>query len=109
MDNNIVTPEQAGAKGDGITDDFIALQKVFKSKLKVECDCFAIYKTSKPIELFSGQKITGNGATISKFSESKTGITGRTDPSGNIYDYDQDCAVVLPHGMVITVISTSKI
>lgn len=94
LDNNIVTPEQAGAKGDGITDDFIALQKVFKSKLKVECDCFAIYKTSKPIELFSGQKITGNGATISKFSESKTGITGRTDPSGNIYDYDQDCAVV---------------
>ncbi|MFX7165221.1 phage tail protein [Acinetobacter baumannii] len=94
LDNNVVTPEQAGAKGDGITDDFIALKKVFTSRLKVECDCFATYKTSKPIELFTGQKITGNGATISKYSASKTGITGRTDPAGNPYNYDQDCAVV---------------
>ncbi|MEC6035785.1 phage tail protein [Acinetobacter nosocomialis] len=94
LDNNVVTPEQAGAKGDGITDDFIALKKVFTSRLKVECDCFATYKTSKPIELFTGQKINGNGATISKYSASKTGITGRTDPAGNPYNYDQDCAVV---------------
>lgn len=94
LDNNVVTPEQAGAKGDNKTDDFEALKKVFTSRLKVECDCFATYKTSKPIELFTGQKIAGNGATISKYSASKTGITGRTDPAGNPYNYDQDCAVV---------------
>lgn len=94
LDNNVVTPEQAGAKGDNKTDDYEALKKVFTSRLKVECDCFATYKTSKPIELFTGQKIAGNGATISKYSASKTGITGRTDPAGNPYNYDQDCAVV---------------
>ncbi|EPA9105832.1 phage tail protein [Acinetobacter nosocomialis] len=94
LDNNVVTPEQAGAKGDNKTDDYEALKKVFASRLIVECNCFAIYKTSKPIELFTGQKIIGNGATISKYSASKTGITGRTDPSGNVYNYDEDCAVV---------------
>ncbi len=94
LDNNVVTPEQAGAKGDNKTDDYEALKKVFTSRLKVECDCFATYKTSKPIELFTGQKIAGNGATISKYSASTTGIKGRTDPAGNPYNYDQDCAVV---------------
>lgn len=94
VENNTVTPEQAGCKGDGASDDATPLARVFTSKYKVECDPFATYKTSKPIEFFSGQKIKGNGATISKFSASTTGIIGRTDPQGNPYNYDQDCAVV---------------
>lgn len=94
IENNTVTPEQAGCHGDNTHDDYTQLQKVLKSELKVECNPFANYRTSKPIELFSSQKIKGNGAKITKYSASTTGITGRTDPAGNLYDYDQDCAVV---------------
>lgn len=94
IENNTVTPEQAGCHGDNTHDDYAQLQKVLKSELKVECNPFANYRTSKPIELFSSQKIKGNGAKITKYSASTTGITGRTDPAGNLYDYDQDCAVV---------------
>ncbi len=94
IENNTVTPEQAGCHGDNTHDDYAQLQKVLKSELIVECYPFANYRTSKPIELFSSQKIKGNGAKITKYSASTTGITGRTDPAGNLYDYDQDCAVV---------------
>lgn len=94
IEKNTVTPEQAGCHGDNTHDDYTQLQKVLKSELKVECNPFANYRTSKPIELFSSQKIKGNGAKITKYSASTTGITGRTDPAGNLYDYDQDCAVV---------------
>lgn len=94
IENNTVTPEQAGCHGDNTHDDYAQLQKVLKSELKVECDAFANYRISKPVELFTGQKIKGNGAKITKYSSSTTGITGRTDPAGNPYNYDQDCAVV---------------
>ncbi|KCX92441.1 hypothetical protein J568_2565, partial [Acinetobacter baumannii 6112] len=82
IENNTVTPEQAGCHGDNTHDDYTQLQKVLKSELKVECNPFANYRTSKPIELFSSQKIKGNGAKITKYSSSTTGITGRTDPAG---------------------------
>lgn len=94
IENNTVTPEQAGCHGDNTHDDYAQLQKVLKSELKVECDAFANYRISKPVEMFTGQKIKGNGAKITKYSSSTTGITGRTDPAGNPYNYDQDCAVV---------------
>ncbi|KCX83420.1 hypothetical protein J568_4493, partial [Acinetobacter baumannii 6112] len=68
IENNTVTPEQAGCHGDNTHDDYTQLQKVLKSELKVECNPFANYRTSKPIELFSSQKIKGNGAKITKYS-----------------------------------------
>ncbi|KCX82183.1 putative tail fiber domain protein, partial [Acinetobacter baumannii 6112] len=61
IENNTVTPEQAGCHGDNTHDDYAQLQKVLKSELKVECDAFANYRISKPVEMFTGQKIKGNG------------------------------------------------
>ncbi|AGY48011.1 tail fiber protein [Acinetobacter phage Petty] len=89
-----VTPEMFGAVGDNTADDAIPLQKTMSCGRAIEFDKGRKYRSSKPIEMFTGQKIKGNGAKITKYTASKTGITGRTDPSGNPYDYDQDCAVV---------------
>lgn len=91
---DVVTPEIFGAVGDDTADDAIPLQKTMSCGRAVEFDKERKYRSSKPIEMFTGQKIKGNGAKITKYTASKTGITGRTDPSGNPYDYDQDCAVV---------------
>ncbi len=89
-----VTPEMFGAVGDDSADDAIPLQKTMSCGRAIELDKDRKYRSSKPIEMFSGQKVNGNGAKITKYTASKTGITGRTDPSDNPYDYDQDCAVV---------------
>ena len=89
-----VCPEMFGAVGDGVTDDAISLQKVFASGYTVECRTEAVYRTSRPIEMFDRQKVIGNRATIRKFSGSTTGITGRLGAYGGLYNYDVDCAVV---------------
>lgn len=89
-----VSPEMFGAVGDNVADDAIPLQRTMSCGRAIEFDKDRKYRSSKPIEMFTGQKIRGNGAKITKYTASKTGITGRTNPSGNPYDYDQDCAVV---------------
>lgn len=96
LNNNYVTPEMFGAKGDAASDDFLALQAAFNIKTKpVQLEA-KTYKTSKPLELYTGQIVRGSKtgqSVISKYSASKTGVTGRTNPSGSPYNYDQDCAI----------------
>lgn len=58
--NNEVTPEQAGAKGDGVSDDYIALQKVFSVQTPVSLDA-TTYLSSKPLWHDSGKVIKGTG------------------------------------------------
>ena len=92
-----ITPEMFGAKGDGVSDDYSALQAAANKKDKPQYLADKTYRTSKPVEWFSAQIIKGSkggSSKISKFSASTSGITGRTNPAGNPYDYDQDCAIV---------------
>ena len=89
-----VNPEMFCSVGDDTADDAIPLQKTMSCGRAVEFAKERKYRSSKPIEMFTGQKIKGNGAKITKYTASKTGIAGRTNPSGSPYNYDQDCAVV---------------
>lgn len=95
-----ITPTMFQAKG-GDNDDYTALTSSYQASQKYSKPYFLdkIYRTSKPLEWNTSTKIKGVSPTTSgivKYSASKTGITGRTDPNGNLYDYDQDCAVVFP-------------
>lgn len=101
--NNIVTPEQAGAKGDGVTDDYEAFTRLLRgtqidrSKGLVVQLAKATYVTTKPIEMYGAITLRGSGygnSIILKKTASKSGITGRTDPFNNPYDYDKDAAVI---------------
>ena len=103
IENNIVTPEQAGAKGDGVTDDYEAFTRLLRgtqidrSKGLVVQLAKATYVTTKPIEMYGAITLRGSGygnSIILKKTASKSGITGRTDPFNNPYDYDKDAAVI---------------
>ncbi len=103
IQNNTVTPEQAGAKGDGETDDYEAFTRLLRGTqvdqskgLKIQLNK-AVYVTTKPIEMYAGTHIKGCGYSntkILKKTNSKTGITGRTDPFNEPFDYNVDCAIV---------------
>ncbi|WP_151765995.1 phage tail fiber protein [Acinetobacter colistiniresistens] len=91
-----VTPEMFGAKADGIEDDYKSLQASLSAKKEVRLNA-KNYRTSKPLEMFTNTILKGvsqGESKIIKYSASTTGISGRTDPNGNSYNYDQDCAVV---------------
>ncbi|HAV6204996.1 TPA: hypothetical protein JI303_06660 [Acinetobacter baumannii] len=60
IENNVVTPEQAGARGDGVTDDYEALQKVLSITTPVTLSD-TTYCTSKPLWHNSGKVIRGTG------------------------------------------------
>ncbi|UYL86100.1 tail spike protein, capsular polysaccharide depolymerase [Acinetobacter phage vB_AbaM_BP10] len=93
-----ITPTMFQAKG-GDNDDYTSLTASYQASQKYSKPYFLdkIYRTSRPLEWNTSTKIKGVSPTTSgiiKYSASKTGITGRTDPNNNPYDYDQDCAVV---------------
>ncbi|HCH9020353.1 TPA: hypothetical protein NNS98_004558 [Salmonella enterica] len=93
-----ITPTMFQAKG-GDNDDYTALTASYQASQKYSKPYFLdkIYRTSRPLEWNTSTKIKGVSPTTSgiiKYSASKTGITGRTTPYNNPYDYDQDCAVV---------------
>lgn len=50
-DMNIVTPEQFGAKGDGVTDDSDAFRKAILTKKRVVCDPSKRYMFKKPVDV----------------------------------------------------------
>ena len=63
-----VTPEQFGAKGDGIADDLLALQAAMQqasaSGQSLELTAGAVYRFSSCLGLPSGLTIRGNGAVL---------------------------------------------
>lgn len=63
-----VTPEQFGAKGDGIADDLRALQAAMQqasaSGRPLELTAGAVYRFSSCLGLPSGLTIRGNGAVL---------------------------------------------
>lgn len=59
IENNEVTPEQAGAKGDG-SDDYVPLQKALSIRTPVTLSD-TTYCTSKPLWHDSGKVIRGTG------------------------------------------------
>ncbi|MDU4393285.1 MAG: hypothetical protein E7I55_04750 [Acinetobacter ursingii] len=90
-----VTPEMFGAVGDNATDDYEPLQAWAFCGRKLYAE--KKYRTSRPIELPNKVNMTGLGSdktSITKYGATTTGITGRTDPNGNPYNYDVDCTVV---------------
>ena len=63
-----ITPEQFGAKGDGIADDLRALQAAMQqasaSGRPLELTAGAVYRFSSCLGLPSGLTIQGNGAVL---------------------------------------------
>lgn len=65
--SNFSTPEEFGARGDGITDDTLAVQKAFDTRKDVEFSGTSTYLLTKPIivhESVRRQTINGNNCTI---------------------------------------------
>lgn len=64
-DIQYVTPEQFGAKGDGITDDTAAIQSAIDTQLPVVFGNNKTYICVK-FNLYNGSKLYGNGATLKR-------------------------------------------
>ncbi|MDU7561408.1 MAG: phage tail protein [Acinetobacter baumannii] len=97
VENNTVTPEQAGAKGDGITDDTIALNKVVNSDYDVSLSA-ATYVISKPVRKHKRNgKIYGCGelkTIIKKISNEIEGF-GTTKVNDKEMNFDVDAVLIL--------------
>lgn len=67
--NVYVTPEQFGAKGDGLTDDSDAFIKALNEKKKVVCDSTKTYYFKNPIDVRTLQSghLDGNNAHFINF------------------------------------------
>lgn len=60
--NGVATPQQYGAKGDGIADDTRALRKCFQKNLNVRL--YGKYRIADSISIQTGQRIYGDNAEI---------------------------------------------
>lgn len=70
-----VTPEMFGAAGNGVSDDYTALQAAFASPYEVVLTPNKIYAVSNAITINTNNKIvTGNGAEIKKLNNVKATI-----------------------------------
>lgn len=95
--NFYVTPENFGAKGDGITDDYESLQTCFLSGLNVHLN-EKTYATSKTLYHRSNVSITGCGATNSIILKTTTDTSGlpvlpAPAGAGNVI-YDRDAILI---------------
>ena len=95
--NFYVTPENFGAKGDGITDDYESLQTCFLSGLNVHLS-EKTYATSKTLYHRSNVSITGCGATNSIILKTTTDTSGlpvlpAPAEAGNVI-YDRDAILI---------------
>lgn len=62
--DGIVTPEQFGAHGDGLSDDYAAITKCFGTLYKVAFSSGKTYRINKPIQFKSNMHIDLNGCII---------------------------------------------
>lgn len=95
VENNTVTPEHAGAVGDGITDDSDALQKVFLSEYSVSMG-YADYAISKPVYYYSNKVISGSGeffTSITKTTNTKLNLGNKTIGNKQM-NFDVDAILV---------------
>lgn len=95
--NNTVTPEQAGAKCDGVTDDSAAINKAVNSQYDVALST-GIYAISKPIRKFKrGGKITGSGELTTQIVKTTNDIEGfgSSTVDGKSMNFDVDAVMIL--------------
>lgn len=77
--NNLVTPEQFGAYGDGKHDDSDAITKCIKSGYKVIFRPNANYAIKKPLPFITNMNIDFNGCTIIPYGCSVFDIHNNSD------------------------------
>lgn len=53
-----------GAKGDGVTDDYLALQKAFNSGAQFVYIPGGYYKVSQPLKIYGGMHVVGGGSGL---------------------------------------------
>ena len=95
--NNTVTPEQAGAKCDGVTDDSAAINKAVNSRYDVALSA-GTYATSKPVRKCKrGGKITGTGELTTQIIKTTTDIEGfgSSVVRGNKINFDVDAVMIM--------------
>ena len=95
--NNTVTPEQAGAKRDGVSDDSAAINKVINSSYDVALSA-GVYAVSKPVRKFKrGGKITGTGELTTQIIKTTTDIEGfgSSVVNGKTMNFDVDAVMIV--------------
>lgn len=62
---SVITPEQFGAKGDGVTDDYLAIEEALASAVPGSLVWFASrYATSQPVSLSGKTRVVVSGGEI---------------------------------------------
>lgn len=97
IENNAVTPEQAGTKCDGVTDDVIALNKAVNCGFNVELG-FGTYAVSKPVRKYKrGGRIAGTGELTTKILKTTNGVEGFgvSTINGKKVNFNVDAVLIL--------------
>ncbi|ANS41552.1 hypothetical protein [Serratia inhibens] len=89
--NSFVSPNMFGARGDGATDDTVALTAAFSTPYNTVCQQGATYMTSDTVWIKDGtdarKVINLNGATIKAKAGHLKPFFANKSPTAGIYDY----------------------
>lgn len=105
-----VTPEDFGAKGDGVTDDTAAIQSAINNPngAQVEFSAGKTYRVTSTLQVPSGAELRGNGATLRSSTFMNTAIhvagsVGGPDINlvGSYNAGDTNLKTATPHGLVV--------